>query len=222
MPFFLSGIIFPLSFLIQYSLGRRENTLREIAAVKSAALLLFWGCRDFPPQNPSHAEALKHLRESLTVLLLTARQTMLHKEHSSSLYAALNNVQTRLTAMLAECPPAFRLSGIYARIHQLFQALVDSTERMLVIHHYRSPAALRGYSMVFLFLNSLIFAPIFARYSLNPMFGTWAGVYCSVVVSVIYSGLYRILVAEEDPFSGHGIDVMTLDPLTRHAKTFEI
>lgn len=211
------GLIFPLSFLIQYSLTRRENTLRELALIKSSSLLLFWGCRDFPPATPGHAANLQHLQRALSVYLIAVRQTMLHKEHSSNVYLALNAVQTRITAMLADTPPPFRLSGIYARIHQVCQALADSTERALVIHHYRSPASFRGYALAFLFFNSLLFAPIFARYSINPQYGMWAGIYCSLLVSVMYAGLYRVLTSEEDPFSGHGIDVMTLEPLTMHA-----
>jgi hypothetical protein len=217
---FTFAIIFPLSFLIQYSLTRRETTLREIANVKAAALLLLWGCRDFVPHP--NAESLRLLRQSLSVFLLSVRQTMLHKEHSSGLYLALANIQTRMQGMLVDCPPNFRLSGIYARIHQVFQALVDGTERMLVIHHYRSPSSLRAYAMVFLFFNSLVFAPIFARYSLNPLYGTWSGIYCTLIVSFIYAGLYRILTAEEDPFSGHGIDVLSLEPLAKHANVFSI
>jgi hypothetical protein len=69
---------------------------------------------------------------------------------------------------------------------------------MKIIHDYRTPSALRAYALVWLFGSSILLSPLFAKFSRD--FGFIAGIYCSLIVSLMLSGLHTILNNEEDPF----------------------
>ncbi len=102
--------------------------------------------------------------------------------------------------------------SIYSRLCQFLRQFIESWERLRVIHDYRTPSSLRSFALVWLFLVSMVLAPLFAKYSRD--FGYMSGVYCAIICSVIMSGLHQIFQNEEDPFDGSGVDDLSLDPLS--------
>lgn len=50
----------------------------------------------------------------------------------------------------------------------------------------------------------------------------WAGVYCSVLTSVMFVALYRVLINEEDPCDGVGPDDLSLEALSMHVNVMKL
>lgn len=77
LPLFSFAIAFPISFGFSFTFKRREDALREVATMKSAALQVWQGCRDFPP-SPSDFRteqsrnvqlgSIKHARKQLLII----------------------------------------------------------------------------------------------------------------------------------------------------------
>ncbi len=63
---------------IQNNFGRREVSLREVAVLRSLALSMFLGARDWCDQSERQFQEVKKLRTALSVALACMRQTMLH------------------------------------------------------------------------------------------------------------------------------------------------
>jgi len=209
------AIVIPISFGISFNYLRRESVLRDVGQIKSGTLLVYYLCRDIPRPSREHNVALQELKGGLTILLIAIRQHMVHAAaDTSQVYRAFDNVEVHLSNV-ATVEEGFALTAAYSRIQQVFQGVMDSFERALVLHDYRTPSSLRAYGFIFLGLNSAIFAPLFAKYSVDH--GLWAGIYCCLVSSICFSALYRILLNEEDPFDGFGPDDLSLEPVSMHS-----
>jgi hypothetical protein len=136
-------------------------------------------------------------------------------ELSRQVYLALDQVQ--LAVHNVACTEEnFRNTAMYVRIQQAMQTMVESLERLLVIHDYRNPSSLRAYAMVYLTLYPAIFAPLFSLYC--HLYGLWSGIYCSLLSSLMFMALYKIFINEEDPFDGSGFDDLSMEPLTAHLR----
>lgn len=209
------GIIFPASFGIGNNFNRREFTIREVGILKAIALSLFFGARDWPAPSSLHDTALNGLRQSLGALLTNIRQTMLHNTPPGGalqLYKSFDDLALALNR-LCDADPSFRFSSMNSRLQQYFRQMIESWEKLRVVHDYRTPSALRSYAMVWLTMSSIVLAPLFAKYSHD--FGFMAGIYCAIIVSAMLSGIYRVFSNEEDPFDGRGIDDLSLEPLSK-------
>lgn len=213
-----SAIIFPISFGISFNYNRREAALRDLATLKSSSLVIWYGCRDFPVESPALASSLQRLRHAFSVLFSTVSHKMAHNVRDlegTQVYLALDQVQLSVhNVALSE--DNFRNTAMYVRIQQAMQTMVESMERLLVIHDYRNPSSLRAFAMVYLTLYPAIFAPLFSLYC--HLYGIWSGIYCSLLSSVMFVALYKIFLNEEDPFDGSGFDDLSLEPLTAHLR----
>lgn len=208
-------LVFPISFGIGNNFARRENCLREVAALRALSMCIYMGSRDWPSSTPQTSLAIRNLRDSLHLLLLCMRQTMLHNSPpggSLQVYKGFEDLEARFCD-LNQADPAFRNSSMYSRLQQYLRQMIESFERLRVVHDYRTPSSLRAYALVWLSLSSILLAPLFAKYSKD--YGLFSGVYCAIFISVIFSGLYRIFYNEEDPFDGTGVDDLSLEPLSR-------
>lgn len=208
----------PGSFGIGYNYNRREAALRDVAALKSASLIVWMGCRDFPAESAALTGALERLHTGFSVLFHVLAQTMVHQAPDPSgaqVYLALDQLQRAVHGVACVEDP-FRSSAMYVRIQQAMQSLLESVERLQVIHDYRTPSSLRGFAMVYLTLYPAIFAPLFSLYA--HLYGLWAGLYCSLISSLMFTALYRIFVNDEDPFDGTGVDDLSMEPLTAHLR----
>lgn len=73
------GIIFPVTLGVSFTLGRRENLLKDVAAIKSSSISLFFACRDLVAVRDEHKALLKELKNALFTTIIIVRQTLLHK-----------------------------------------------------------------------------------------------------------------------------------------------
>lgn len=210
------AIIFPISFGIGYNFTRRETTLREIASFKGTCLALYIGAREYPAESDKHKQALQVLKEELRIMMLCVRQTLLHNTPTGGagqVYKAFDDVACALSDING-CDPKFYNTAMYGQLTNMFRALVESYERICVIHDFRTPSALRAYALVWLSLSAVILAPLLANFS--RLFGVMSGVYSAILIALMFSGLYRILANEEDPFDATGFDDLSLESLSRH------
>ena len=208
-----AAVVIPVAFGVAFNASRRENFLRDLALIKSSSLSVYISCRDLPAPSQLHQKRLADVKNALSVLLLSIRQHFLHANQVSVCYSAFNDLEVKLT-QLAQVEPGFALSAAYSRIQSSFRVLMESFERGLVLHQYRTPSALRAYAFVFLGLSSALFSPLSAKYSFE--YGLWAGVYTTVLMNILFSALYVLLISEEDPMDGIGQDDLSLEQLSKH------
>lgn len=91
-----TAVFFPISIGIGFNFNRREALLKDVGMLRGILLNLYWGARDWPDYSKEQAIALAHLKESIAVLLVCVRQTMLHNTPpggSSNVYTALDDLE---------------------------------------------------------------------------------------------------------------------------------
>ncbi len=66
----------------------------------------------------------------------------------------------------------------------------------------RSPP--RSYALIFLAIYPILFGPLFAETAIA--YGNWAGIYVSLISSIIFIGLHRVAAGIEDPWDSCGVD----------------
>lgn len=90
------GVIFPVTLGISFTFGRRETLLKDVAAMKSACLSMFFACRDLTKPSEQLAPLLCELRNAIVTTLIVVRQTLLHLTPSGShpeIYHGLDWIQ---------------------------------------------------------------------------------------------------------------------------------
>lgn len=120
--------------------------------LKAHSLALFFACRDWPEYSEALVAAVDELREQLRLLLLCIRQTMLHNTPSGGsmqTYKAFDDLEICM-CKINEIDPQFKNSGLYSRAQQYFSKMLETYERVRIVHDYRTPSSLRAYALVFL------------------------------------------------------------------------
>lgn len=200
------ALVFPIGFSINAAYRRREEALTYLAGLKSYVVALFYAHRDWLVGDSTGEVArvtplLHELAETLEDYLAGARANVAQVQQ---IYAQFSEISRSLTAL--------REAGVSptetSRVQQYLRGAVFEFERLSTILLYRTPAALRAYSSVFLNTFPILFAPYFAFLAQQDLF---LGYFTSILYSLVLVGLENIQEQLESPFDQIGMDDIRLD-----------
>jgi len=220
--FFGQGIIFPISFILNYEYRRRENAIHSIGSIKSTAITIYSWYREWtgdfekgthiPPESKEYRVNLtREVKAILTFLFSDMNKFLSHRGNSGDLARIYRSFD-----LLSKAHEDLRRSeewikSVISRMYYNHRLLLNDFENLKVIHSYRTTSALRAFGWLFLTLYPILFGPMFAHYAED--YGLWAGMYISVLSSLMFGYLYQLLTDLEDPFDMSGIDDLNLDVL---------
>eukprot|EP01112_Ceratiomyxa_fruticulosa_P018378 TRINITY_DN5862_c0_g4_i1.p1 TRINITY_DN5862_c0_g4~~TRINITY_DN5862_c0_g4_i1.p1 ORF type:complete len:334 (-),score=46.11 TRINITY_DN5862_c0_g4_i1:91-1092(-) len=220
--FFGQGIIFPISFILNYTYQRRERVLHSIASIKATAITIYSNYREWtgehqngtrlPPEEREYRVNLtREVKEILTFLFADMNKFLSHRGSANDLARIYRSFD-----LLSKAHEDLRRSedwikGVISRMYYNHRLMLNDFENLKIIHTYRTTSALRAFGWLFLTFYPLFFGPMFANYSND--YGLWAGMYVSVLSSLMFGYLYQLLADLEDPFDVNGIDDLNLGVL---------
>jgi hypothetical protein len=203
------GVIFPLSFNLEYSNERRERALLDIASLKASIIALFQLNREWSKNlHRSYSEEFFVISRLLVEDIVAYISHRGGKARLFRIYKSFDRMSKLLEDL--RCEDDWIRSAI-TRAYQYLRFMMVDFERLRVIHDFRTASTLRAYSSCFLSFFPLIFAPYFAH--LSHEYGFWSGMYVSVVSSAMIAALSRIRDGLEDPFDQVGLDDINLQVL---------
>ena len=201
------AIVFPIVFSINAAYRRREEALGYFASLKASAVSLFYAHRDWiPEESREHSPRMKELIERLLHsihLCLTSRN--ITTDYFKQVYGVFSEISTSIEKLR----DAGVTSTEVSRGNQYLRAMIFDFERMRNIHLYRTPTALRAYSYVFLNAFPILFAPYFAKLSVDHYYV--AGFLVAAFYSLVLVGLDNIQEDLEHPYDQVGEDDLNLD-----------
>jgi len=100
------------------------------------------------------------------------------------------------------------IRSVVSRLYQYVRYMLNDFERLRTVTDFRTPAAFRAYTWFWLTFFPLLFSPYFAFIAKSNL---WAGLYDSIVTSLMLVSLYNAVVNLEDPFDGDGMDDLNMD-----------
>eukprot|EP01123_Difflugia_compressa_P006445 TRINITY_DN18662_c0_g1_i2.p1 TRINITY_DN18662_c0_g1~~TRINITY_DN18662_c0_g1_i2.p1 ORF type:complete len:492 (-),score=59.90 TRINITY_DN18662_c0_g1_i2:89-1393(-) len=235
--FLSAGIVFPISFGIQFSFNRRERVLLDIASLKSSAFALYALSKEWPPLNSkprgkspfeypgsseyiqlmgiNEGEFCERMKQHLTDLLHEMTVYISHNDSAdkSQIYAIYSKFD-ELSHFLED----IRISddwikSVVSRAYQYLRYMINDFERIRTVVDFRTPSVYRGFSLVMLTAFPILFAPSFAKIGHDENNIT-AAVYSSGIITLILVALNNIMNDLEDPFDGVGADDLNVSMIT--------
>jgi hypothetical protein len=196
-----SAMLFPVSFSIPYILGRRENALHDLADLKASAVSIYLATREWAPTDHKR-EMSKKVKRVLKELLHNIAKFVAHKkEDLGVIYRSFDD----LFVALEELRSSDRwIQSVISRCYQYARFMMNDFERLRILHDFKLPSAFRAFTLIFLTLGPLFMGPIFGHVS--QIYGLWAGIYASILTSLLLITLYHIIHDNEDPFDNLGWD----------------
>lgn len=201
------AIVFPIVFSINAAYTRREEALRYLGLVRATIASLYLAHRDWVGDGDIHGPRAATLGRDLHRAITEALSATTQDRPAARL-----KVRTCFSA-LSRSIETLRAAGLssteVSRVNNYLNLAITEFERLRAISDYRTPAALRAYSKVYLNIFPMLFAPLYASIAANA--GVPFGYAMAVAFAVVLVGLDNIQDALENPFDGIGVDDVNLD-----------
>ena len=196
------AIVFPIVFSINASYRRREEALRQLAAIRAALGSIYLAHRDLPTDPAAHAERARRLGRALyrAVCEVACVRGACRPEALSEATGLVSD----LSRSIAELRTAGLAPPDVARLNGLLGSVVGAFETLRAILEYRTPASLRAHSKLFLNLFPVLYAPLYADIAAEA--GIGFGYAVAVAFAVVLVGLDNIQDGLEHPFDALGSD----------------
>lgn len=206
------AVVFPIVFSINAAYKRREDALRFLGRIRGSTHALWLAHRDWPEVGGAeHAERAAQLGRALDASICA---TISERRPDPVAIAA---VTERIDEMSLSVK-ALRAAGVAAseisRANNYIASILADFENLRSVVEYRTPAALRAHSKVFLNLSPILYAPAYAQLAAEG--GSALGYVVAATVAVVLVGLDNIQDGLEHPFDGRGGDdvLLGIDGLT--------
>jgi hypothetical protein len=203
------AIVFPVVFSIGSAYNRRETALQRLADFKGHAIAVFYATRDWTTNKdndlPDRVRAIVHD----LVLLMRTMFTSDKKTEWSRNEIKVYDLFSKLSKITMEMRTHGVQSGEISRVSQYVSKMIIAFDNLKIIHTYRTPITLRGYSKVFIYVFPIIYGPYFAHKFEDFSAGleyVMPILYCFILVS-----LDNIQDHLEHPFDEVGEDDIHLD-----------
>jgi len=200
------GVVFPVSFTISFEVNRRERVLLDVASLKASSLGLYWHCREWPAVQADKDLFSEAMRQALDELLKEISLYLTHRHADIYLIYAKFDEVNHIVENLRRREDWIR--SVVSRLYQYVRYMLNDFERLRTVTDFRTPAAFRAYTWFWLTFFPLLFSPYFAFIAKSNL---WAGLYDSIVTSLMLVSLYNAVVNLEDPFDGDGMDDLNMD-----------
>lgn len=198
------SIVFPIVFSIGGAYKRREEALKEYAAIKGYLRAIFFVSRDWLIKPK--AENVQKMHNLVTdffsnfrTLFISPTSELAKNEEKvydnfSKFSLFINNVLKKEGLSTGEC----------SRTNQYLQKMFVSFEKLKHIYQYRTPKTLRFFSSLFINILPIIYGPYFAYKAENMTDGLEYVV--PVLLTMILVSLDNIQGHLENPFDQVGED----------------
>jgi len=208
-----AAMVFPLVFVIGYSLDRRETALLDIADFKATVVEAFLMARNweaaFPPDRRGYGTKMRLLLTQLVVDVVIYLQ---HEGQAERLYRAYQSLDEMSKVNDALRREADWVRSVLPRAVQMQRYLMLDMERLRNLSRYRTSANVRSFTLMFMYLFPIFWAPLFANYS--HLYGIWAGIFNSIVATFLVVVLNSVSRSTEDPFFILGADALNVSTIT--------
>jgi len=234
-----AGIVFPISFSIQFSLNRRERVLLDIASLKASAIALYSLSKEWPPigakptnipdlfstknladeyielTGTNEGEYCERMKQLLSDLLYEMTLYLGHRDspQNSQIYTIYAKFD-QLLHFIEEIRTSDEwIKSVISRAYQYIRYMLNDFERIRTVSDYRTPSVYRGYSYIMLTALPILCAPSFAKigYDFSDIY---MSIYSALVISILLVTLNNIMDDLEDPFDGFGVDDLNISILT--------
>lgn len=194
------GIVFPVSFGIQNTFGRRERVLLDLASLKASTVAIFSIVREWSRKEHGITERVKKI---LSEMLSDMSDYLVLKTDSRivSIYKKYDELLVEFEKIRA---PDDSVKSVSACMYNYLRGIMVDFERLRTMAEYRTPSTFQSFSWFWLSIFPAILAPYFA--SLADKWGFYAPLYSALICSLMVTTLYNIIKDMEDPFDGDGID----------------
>jgi len=209
------GIIFPISFCIQYSLNRRERVLLDVASLKASIISMFFLAREWAPKRTDGV--LSPIADKMKVLLQELMDEMVkylsHIDEGQNIYSIYEKFDGILSIVEEIRVTDDWLKSVVSRAYQNHRLMINDFERIRTVTDYRTPSAFRGFAYIWLTIFPILFGPYFAQIDYDAGGVIWAGLYSALICSLMLVTLSNIYDDLEDPFDGKGVDDLNMEVL---------
>ena len=204
-----TSIVFPIVFSIGGAYKRREDALKEYAAIKGYLRAMYFVSRDWL-ESPK-PEKVDKMRDIIFTFFQNFR-TMFTSEKSElmrneeKVYDSFSDLSLYIKNDLRnEGLP----SGECSRINQYLQKMMVSFESIKHIYQYRTPRTLRAFSSLFIKVLPIVYGPYFA-FKAEEM--SWGLEYViPILLTMILVSLENIQSHLENPFDQVGEDDISIN-----------
>lgn len=199
-----TSIVFPIVFSIGGAYKRREDALKEYAAIKGYLRAMYFASRDWLPQ-PKEEKVKKfenitsRFLDNFRIMFTSPKEQLEQNEHK--IYGNFSEYSRYIKEDLRdEGLP----SGECSRINQYLQKMMVSFEAIKHVYQYRTPRTLRAFSNLFIKVLPVLYGPYFAFQAESMAFGLEYVI--PVLLTMILVSLDNIQEHLENPFDQVGED----------------
>ena len=210
------AIVFPIVFSINAAYKRREEALGNFGSMKAHAVALFFAHRDWTPQgNSQHTVRIKEL---INRLLNAVHAYLISHSDDHILFEEVYRCFSNISSSIEDLRTDGMSNTEVSRANQYMRVMMIDFERMRNIALYRTPASLRAYSVVFLNLFPVLFAPYFAY--LSTEYAYFTGFLIAALYGLILVSLDNIQEDLENPYDQVGVDDLNLNVVEHYNPIF--
>jgi len=157
------AIVFPVVFSIGSAYNRRETALQRLADFKGHAIAVFYATRDWTTSKdndlPDRVRSIVHDLMLLMRTMFTSDKKTEWSQNEIKVY----DLFSKLSKLTMEMRAHGVQSGEISRVSQYVSKMIIAFDNLKIIHTYRTPITLRGYSKVFIYVFPIIYGPYFAH-----------------------------------------------------------
>jgi len=204
-----NGVVFPISFLISFTVGRRERIALDLADIKSAVLQLYFISREWP--KPGRSEEFSNAMRSIMEDLLSEMAKYLSHKTSGDIfriYSDFDHLHHLVENIRREDQD--NIKSVVGTAYQYIRLVIADFERLRTVADYRTPSVFRAFTLFWLTLFPILFAPYYVFLAAGVL---WVSIFNSLLSALVLVLLYSVVDQLEDPFDGNGVDDFNLETL---------
>jgi len=186
--------------------------LLDVVSLKASIICLHGLAKELPPKKDGLNIAFtQKMNVILENLMNHMTKYISHNDDGSTIYIIYEQFDALLHLIEKMRMSDDWLKSVISRAYQYQRYLVNDFERIRTVTDFRTPSSFRGYSLIWLTLFPVLFGPYFANTA--NTYGLWAGIYSSIICSLMLVTLSNIYDDLEDPFDGKGVDDLNMEML---------
>lgn len=204
-----TSIVFPIVFSIGGAYKRREDALKEYAAIKGYLRSIFYVSRDWLDQPKKEnvdkmVDIISRFFQNFRVMF--SQPTSELEKNEEKIYDNFSEISLYIKHELRNEGLS---SGECSRCNQYLQKMIISFESIKHIYQYRTPRTLRAFSNLFIKLLPILYGPYFAFEAESFSYGL--EYVLPVLLTMILVSLDNIQEHLENPFDQVGEDDITFN-----------
>lgn len=211
------AIIFPLVFSIKGAFRRREKAIEHLAKFRSGLITVnacLQGQRSLPQEE----------KDRLKMDILNISKSL--KEYLGPEPTSLDTVREdagKITSYIQERASRMKFNASL-KIQGFMRDVLSGIENSAAIKEHRTPASIRAYCLVFIYLYPIIYIPsVYYRLSEGvSQSDPWILYTLGLISTFTLISLFNVQMQLENPFDQKGIDDVKLDLFDVSEQSFQI